>query len=167
MSSRRLTPDDADTYRTIRLRALRADPHAFGSSYEVESGFDDATWRERLSGFRGRPGVVIVSPGDGEPTGVVGVGLSDVAGDALLWGMWVDPVSRGTGMASELVDGVIAWARESAAKNVVLWVMRENTAAIAFYERCGFEDAHDWAGEQPAGCSEERCLQMSIYAASP
>ena len=34
---RRLTPEDAQLYRAIRLEALRVNPEAFGSTFEVES----------------------------------------------------------------------------------------------------------------------------------
>lgn len=36
MEIRKLTPEDAALYRTIRLEALRSHPEAFGSSYEEE-----------------------------------------------------------------------------------------------------------------------------------
>lgn len=167
MGIRRLTTDDIDIYRDIRLRALRADPQAFGSSFEHESAFDDTAWRQRLSGFGGRPGVVFVRELDDVVRGVVGIAQSNVRTDALLWGMWVDPTARGHGVAAALVAAAYDWASEQNLSSVVLFVHRTNDVAIKFYERIGFHDAADWRGEHPADCTDERCMSMSIYAATP
>ena len=45
MNIRRLGPNDATAYRTLRLRALREFPQAFTSSYE-----EDEKLRPRLPG---------------------------------------------------------------------------------------------------------------------
>ena len=42
-------------YRSIRLRALEADPDAFGSNLEREAAFDTSMWQQRVAGFAGRP----------------------------------------------------------------------------------------------------------------
>jgi len=167
MTIRRLTTDDIEVYREVRLRALASDPGAFGSNHDRESAFTHADWAERLAGFRGHPGAIFVCEHDGRVDGVVGVGLSEVDTDATLWGMWVDATARGSGVARDLVDATIGWARDQRLSAVMLWVRRANTRATAFYERCGFVDASDWAGEQPPECAEERCMRATIYAASP
>ena len=167
MGIRQLTTDDVEVYRDIRLRALWSDPHAFASSHDREATFDDATWRERLSGFEGRPGTVFVSEHDDEVDGVVGIARSEVPADAVLWGMWVDPDARGSGIAADLVAAVYDWVRRQQLSRIVLWVHRTNAGAIAFYEHLGFEETCGWTGQHPAECQEERCMTMSIYAATP
>lgn len=137
MSTRILGPADVATYREIRLEALRGDPHAFCSTLERESAFDDATMVERLTSYDGRPGAVIVDDTP-RPAGMVGVGL-DVAGDvATLWGMWVRPDARRTGLGRRLVAGAVDWAEAHGAAALDLWVVVGNGSAIALYERCGF-----------------------------
>lgn len=167
MRIRRLTTDDIEVYREIRLRALRSDPHAFGSSYDREVSFDDATWRDRLSGFDGRSGTVFISEYDDEVNGMVGIARSEVDTDAVLWGMWVDPAARGSGIAARLVAAANVWVLEQDLGKVVLWVHRANDRAIAFYKHVGFEETVAWKGERPAECEDERCMTMTIYAATP
>ncbi len=45
---RRLEPEDAALYRTIRLQALTDAPEAFGSTLEAEERFDLETFAHRL-----------------------------------------------------------------------------------------------------------------------
>lgn len=161
-------------YRSIRLRALQADPDAFGSSFERESAFDDAQWQQRVDGIEGRPGTIFVArltaalqlPATASmPLGVVGIGESATPGVATLWGMWVAPTARGRGVSGQLVDAAEHWASEHGCASITLWVHRSNTAAIELYERRGFELQDDVGSDAPAGCEDE--LRMILYAAAP
>jgi ribosomal protein S18 acetylase RimI-like enzyme len=52
--------------------------------------------------------------------------------------LWVSPAARGSGAAPALVDAVIAQARASGKRRVILDVVDSNMVARALYERCGF-----------------------------
>jgi ribosomal protein S18 acetylase RimI-like enzyme len=138
MALRRLGPDDVAQFRAARLAALRSDPHAFSSDYRRELGFGQATWSSRLAGYDGRPGVVIVDERNGGTAGMVGIGLFHTPGDALLWGMWVDPHHRHAGIGRALVAEAAVCAAELGASAVILEVLESNTDARRLYERCGF-----------------------------
>ena len=43
---------DLDRYRRLRLEALRAEPTAFGSSYEVEASAKADKYRDRLAALK-------------------------------------------------------------------------------------------------------------------
>jgi len=58
--------------------------------------------------------------------------------DATLFGVWVEPVRRRTGVGRELVEGVAEWARARGAQRLRLWVTDGNSAARALYLRSGF-----------------------------
>ena len=140
-------PGDVDTYRTIRLASLLADPEAFASTHEREAAFGDDVWQRRLAGFDGRPGIVLVDELPADPSaaatpavtvGTAAVGYTEWDPQPMLVGMWVRPEARRSGAGRRLVDAAVAWARQQAAGEVVLWVVRTNAAAIALYERCGF-----------------------------
>jgi hypothetical protein len=62
-----LRPDDWRTVREIRLRGLEDAPLAFTSSYERESAFDEATWRDRASTCQW-----FLAVEDSEPIGIAG-----------------------------------------------------------------------------------------------
>lgn len=131
---RRLGPDDWQLARTIRLRALREAPYAFGSTLQRESSFDEDNWRARL----GRS-AWFVTFATGEPIGVaVGIVDDDVPRAMQLVSMWVDPGWRGTGVAARLVEQVVAWTAEQAAPELGLWVADGNDRARRLYERLGF-----------------------------
>ena len=136
-------------------RARRRDPQAFGSTHERESAFDDETWTARLTGFDGHAGVVIVHEGQAEDDGVVGIGWAPEPGVTWLWGMWVEPTARRSGVAVELLEAAVAWAREAGSQVVQLWIMEGNDAAGRLYERAGFRAA-DPLGEDD--CSEYRMI---------
>lgn len=57
---------------------------------------------------------------------------------AVLWHMYVDRASRGTGVARALLRVVVARAREVDSRQVWLETQDTNVAAIAAYERLGF-----------------------------
>ena len=85
-----LRPATLDTVRPLRLRALREDADAFGSTLAREQGRPDADWdfwvRDSLIAF------------DGDTP--VGMANLKVDGDeAQLFGMWVAPEARGRGVA--------------------------------------------------------------------
>ena len=161
-------------YRSIRLRALESDPDAFGSTFERESTFDDSTWQARIAGFAGRSGAIFVArltaalqlPSTAATAvGVVGIGESATPGEATLWGMWVAPTARGRGASEQLLDAAARWAADRNIRTTSLWVHRSNAAAIALYERRGFEVQQEIGGEAPPECEDGQ--RMMLYAAAP
>ena len=137
MTTRVLGPDDVTTYRSIRLEALRTDPMAFCSTHEREAAFDDATFAGRLTDYQGRPGAIVVDDAP-DQAGMVGIGEVEDGGAAMMWGMWVRPAARRSGLGARLVEAAVAWADDRGLSAVDLWVVVGNAAAIVLYERCGF-----------------------------
>ena len=130
---RQVQPAEAERLRELRLRALRTDPQAFAISAEHEAAEPLEEFASRIAG----PGRAIFA--DEAFTGMAGALLAE-DGDVELWGMWVEPGQRGSGLAKELVDAVDAWAAQQGATHVALGVM--NAADVAgFYERLGFTPA--------------------------
>jgi RimJ/RimL family protein N-acetyltransferase len=157
--------NDVATYKAVRLRALSSNPEAFGSTHEREVQFDDETWRSRVGTFRGRPGAVFVAEDATGPIGIAGIGIEDPgeregAEVAYLWGMWVDPRARGTGTSVLLVAECVSWARRAEVAQIFLDVVRDNHAAIALYQRCGFVPTGRVGGLPSNPCAEE--LEMSL-----
>lgn len=61
--------------------------------------------------------------------------------DRELYRLYVRSELKGAGVARELMQRVIAWAKEGGAKALWLSVWENNTRAQAFYRRYGFEHA--------------------------
>ena len=125
-------PENWQSWRRVRLRALQQEPTTFGSTYEREAGFTESDFRVRLAGS----GVAMLALAGNEPVGM-GAGLRDVEGWLLVVSMWVDPGWRGHGVGRRVLDELITWAGHRDLR-VHLDVTLDNAPARAFYERRGF-----------------------------
>jgi RimJ/RimL family protein N-acetyltransferase len=132
---RRLTPEDAALYRSIRLAGLKESPEAFGSTFDAEFTKPLAWFFDRLSSS-----VVFGANGNAKILGVAGFAIRDGQKEAhkgLLWGMYVRPEARGAGIARRLVEAVIAFAR-ARVELIQLSVVVGNEQARRLYARLGF-----------------------------
>ena len=91
----------------------------------------------------------------------VGMRKTD-APEAHLFAMWVEPAMRRTGVGRELVRAVLAWARSSGARSVVLGVTDTNDGAVAFYEHLGFEDTGDRHPLREGSALVVRALRLAL-----
>ena len=98
---RALGEEDWSEFRDIRLTALLDSPEAFVATAVQEAALDEQAWRERM-----RRACRLVAERDGAPVGVVSLGQGDPehACTGELFGLWVAPVGRGTGVAWKLVE---------------------------------------------------------------
>jgi len=128
---------NATVFKLVRLRALREDPSAFGSTYAEESRLTDPEWVELAVRRTSKGSMVWLAFADDAPCGIVGVFLES-ATHARLVSMWVAKDARGQGIGKALVDAAIAWVRESRAQTMVLTVTSNNDTAMRFYEGLGF-----------------------------
>jgi GNAT superfamily N-acetyltransferase len=130
---RRIGPDEWQVFRKIRLAALQEAPYAFGSTYEVEVGASEESWRRRLSDR-----VRYVAEVDGKVVGTVGAGPGEFDDAAALTALWVDPGFRTQGVGTALVEAVVDWAKSQGYSRVLLWVTEVNDKARRLYEGHGF-----------------------------
>lgn len=140
MTIRRIRPGEGTPLREVRLRALRTDPDSFAASYDQASSRDDQIWQEIAArAASGDDEIIFVIEGDGGFTGMVGAfAREDEPATRNLYGMWVAPEVRGSGLGEELVDAVIDWSRTVGAEEVKLWVVETNVPAVRLYEKAGF-----------------------------
>lgn len=137
---RRLRPDEGETYRAIRLRALEDAPDAFGATLAEAQARPLEEWAARLaqaevSGID----LPLGAQRDGELVGLAWAKVdADDADTVNLYQMWVAPQCRGQGVAGALLDSAIAWAHARGARALGLGVNCANPTAIALYERAGF-----------------------------
>lgn len=127
------TPDRWQAWRALRLRSLREDPHAFGSTHEAEARFGEETWRARLDGTSGPAVLAYV----GDTAVGMGAGWLHEPGHLMVVAMWTDPGWRGRGVGGAVLGHVVDWAEERG-QRVGLWVADANPDARRLYERSGF-----------------------------
>jgi ribosomal protein S18 acetylase RimI-like enzyme len=134
---RRLEAHDVTSYRELRLEGLKSHPEAFASSWEDEAGKPAAWWVERLEANTVLGGWIDNSP----LLGVAGFrvhGAAKLQHKGVLWGMYVRPGARGTGLGASLVQRVIEQARPLV-EEICLTVVASNAAAYRLYSAAGFE----------------------------
>lgn len=128
-----LDGEDWQAFREVRLAALRESPEAFASSYEAELEYDEDFWRARLA----RSERLLACDGD-QPIGIASLGQAEEEGVAELFGMWVSPSRRGSGVAWELTHAAALHARAAGRRALKLWVSTDNGRAVAFFSSYGF-----------------------------
>jgi RimJ/RimL family protein N-acetyltransferase len=138
MEIRRLTPEDASSYRALRIRALWEFPEAFTSSFEEDEQQPIEMWETRLAGENS----VFWGAFQAEQLcGMVGMERETRAKNrhkARVVGMYVSAEYFGTGMGKALIDALLGYARESGVEVLVLTVTEGNAVAESFYAGAGF-----------------------------
>ncbi len=133
---RRLTEDDAERFRKIRLEALERHPETFQATYESAAELPLDAYVQRLRQYALFGGFI----GD-ELCGFVGfypLKNPKISHKGLMWGMYVTENARGTGLAEAMVEAVVDYARDKV-EQILLSVIEDNERAKRFYEKMGFE----------------------------
>lgn len=164
---RRVRPDEGPALKAVRLAALADSPSAFGSSYAAEADQRDDHWQARAAlSAEGESSVTFFAVIARSVVGLVAAYQPDAAGLSVeLVSMWVAPAHRRAGIAAELVDAVVGWAREIGATTVELWVTRGNDAAVRLYETADFRLTGDHQPLPSDPCKDE--LRMRRSPAQP
>jgi ribosomal protein S18 acetylase RimI-like enzyme len=140
LSLRRLAPDDAIPYRTLRLRGLLEHPDAFTSSHAEESERPIAATAQRIA--PDSPDWVFGAFVGGVLAGVVGLAREPRAKNrhkASVFGMYVAPDHARQGIGAALMRHAIEVARSvPGLEQLVLTVTETNAAAKRLYEKLGF-----------------------------
>lgn len=104
----------------------------------LDAAARSAWWRTVLG--EPWPGAVLVAERAEEIIGFVTVGPngSDEPRTAVLYAIYLHPLSVGAGVGHLLHEAGLAVLREQGYVDVILWVLRTNQRAIGFYERHGW-----------------------------
>lgn len=132
---RRLTPDDYEALREIRLEALRLNPAFFSADPAQEEAFSKEQWLARLASAVSFGGFV-----DDRLCGLVVFSRPaspKLAHTGDLGAMYVRDQARGTGLADAMIEAVLDHAANEV-EQIKLTVNSENARAVKFYERHGF-----------------------------
>ncbi len=134
MPIERLQPGEGARLKALRRASVVDSPDAFGATLQSIEERDLAGYEQQIHDL-----ATFVAVEKGVDVGIVrGVPDEDDPGAGWLFSMWVSPDYRGHGVASQLIDVVVGWAREAGLKRLKLDVVDTNVAAIKLYERHGF-----------------------------
>ncbi|MDQ0414002.1 ribosomal protein S18 acetylase RimI-like enzyme [Mesobacillus stamsii] len=140
MEIRKLTGEDAESYRTLRLEALLKNPESFSSSFEDENGNEAAHYRERLEN------ALTYTFGAFDEDQLVGVvtlvpeGKVKLKHKANIFAMYVTPSQRIRGIGKALVKTAIQQATQlNSVEQIHLTVTSSNEPAKKLYASLGFK----------------------------
>jgi GNAT superfamily N-acetyltransferase len=153
---RALAPVDWRDLKAVRLEALSDSPHAFLSAGGDESTWTDDAWRRTF-----QTGMWVVAAAG---LRIVGLARMSRAGSEPphIEAVWTHPHHRGRGIASALVQWLIAWEQRSGATEILIWVIEPNRAARGLYESLGFEPTGERQSLGSAGERVEERLRLPI-----
>ena len=155
ISTRRLTPEDWQLYRRVRLAALKEAPYAFGSTYEGAVDAPERSWRERLADR-----TCFIAEVDGVVAGTISITDSAYSRAADITAMWVDPRFRRQGVGNTLLATALDWARAVGHEQVLLWVTEVNVAAQHLYSQSGFVRTGASQEVRPGELEHEMSLRL-------
>lgn len=141
MSIRQLTPDDAPTYRDLRLRALLEHPQAFTSDWEDARQRPPEESRQRLASA----GVTFWGAFDdrGALCGMVGLECTSRAKQrhrGTVVAMYVAREAAGRGLGRELLQALMLHAKAIGLTDLGLTVTKGNASALWLYRQAGFAE---------------------------
>ena len=166
LSIRDATPEDAAAIAEVHVRSWRS---AYRGMIPVEV-LDalsvvqrERNWRERLLLATTADAIpfTLVAELAGAVRGFCNVSRLDADAEATIGALYLEPAHLRAGIGSALLATALARLRDAGRDDVVLWVLEENRAARAFYERFGF--AADGARERLVGAPE---IRMRVSLAS-
>jgi len=133
---RKLSDEDVDVFRQIRLEALEKEPNAFASVYEDWERLPDAEWRKRMT----IP--IFVAFVGSRPIGLMALKQSQqskMRHRSALTMVYVNEYFRGAGLATALLDNLMEHAKDNGIRQIELGVRADRATAIRFYQRAGFK----------------------------
>jgi ribosomal protein S18 acetylase RimI-like enzyme len=138
MNIRRLTAEDAEAVREVRLEALKNHPENFGADYEDEMAHPIEWWRARM----GHPaGAGFGAWIDGQLAGIISFGQEAQKKhrhQGSIGSFYVRPDYRGQGVGDALMKAALDEAAKRV-EHVTLTVTASNLGAVRLYERNGFQ----------------------------
>lgn len=144
----KLGASDLSVFKAIRLESLRLAPSAFANTEADWSSLPDEEWLNRMK----NPVFALLRRQ--EPIGVAGLILQQGAKKshrATLIMVYLRESERGTGLAENLLQAVMAFANSTGVRQLELNVSHHNVGAIRFYKRHGFKQV----GRIPAALIEQ------------
>lgn len=137
LTFRRLLAPDASAFQQLRLESLHAHPEAFSAAWEEERLQPLSWFAERLE-----DSVVLGVWRGNTLVGIAGlfVPLSPRQRHKnVLWGFYLQPQVRRTGLAQELLSRIIAQAA-TRSEEILLSVAASNGPALRLYKKAGFQE---------------------------
>lgn len=138
----RLTIEDWNEYKKLRLKALKEDPLAFTDSFEEALEKVDDHWLNHLKSDK-TSSISLFAKCNEKLIGMVAIVFSNkkkTSHTAELVGNYVDKDFRGQGVGSTMMQSIIDEAKANPRiKKIILEVVATQIPGIKLYEKFGFK----------------------------
>ncbi|MFD1560644.1 GNAT family N-acetyltransferase [Paraburkholderia silviterrae] len=139
LAIRALTEDDVDAFHALRLQATVDTPYGIVPTREEEARW---TREENIARVRETDQQAVFGAFDGAAlVGIVGwrrETRQKLAHKSMIWGVFVEPAYRRSGVARRLMECAVEHARASGVEQVHLSVGARNPRAQTLYRSLGF-----------------------------
>ena len=129
----RVTKDEWEKLKDLRLRALADSPRAFGSTLEGTKDKPEETWLKQIENT-----YTYAIEAEGQFVALA-VFRKDDDGVWTINGVWTDPKFRRRGLSKKLFSEILKQAEELSVKTIELSVNATQSDAIELYKQSGFE----------------------------
>jgi GNAT superfamily N-acetyltransferase len=121
-----LDGSDWPLYRDVRLRALEESPASFSAQLADEADQDEQFGRDRMDRSH-----LLLAERDGRPEGIASLGpyVAELSAGEI-FGLFVVPEARGTGVSWRLVEAAAALASREGHRQLYYWVGVDNGRAV-------------------------------------
>lgn len=148
-------------YRHLRLRALKENPEAFSSGYEVARDLPDDHWKHRLEeAQQGKRGWLLFARDDAKLVGMIGAYVPEGVSDrATIVSVYVPKEERGKDISSRLMTAMLERLSQTGRfRSARLSVHVGQRPAIRLYEKFGFREVGREPGTTGAGQAVEQIV---------
>lgn len=135
-----LKPEEWQHYRDLRLRALKEEPQAFGSTYDENAKHPDEYWQKRIEDtINKNTQWLVFAKLDGTLVGMVGGFAEKEPDNAHVVAVYVVPEARGKGISKLLMIELLTRIKTNKLiKKITVDVNPEQEAAFNLYKNSGF-----------------------------
>lgn len=140
MQIRTLEAYEVKLHRSLRLRALRDAPDAFGETWAEAASRPREYWQEQTHDVTesGSHVMFLACQNNAVQGSTYGLTDRDRPHAGRVGGMWVDSRWRRQGIGRALLKAVFAWAEEQNFTSLGLWAPAHSLAAVSLYRQMGF-----------------------------
>jgi len=133
-TTRKVSVDDWELFRNIRLTSLQTDPQAFGGNFAQMSEENEESWRKRLS----NPDLIYFAAE--EKSAFVAIVGAKKESDKIwhIISVYTSPEARGHGLAKKLILQTIDEITKAGVNTIQLMVNADQENALALYTKLGF-----------------------------
>jgi len=139
LNIRQLSPADFAAFWPVRLLALQESPQAFGAAYEESLALPE---HEAIGRLSPKDGGFVLGAFGSDLLGIAGLARhsgAKVRHKGYIWGVYVVPSARGTGVARRLMEQLLEQCRTiDGLEEVTLSVVTSNASAKRLYQSLGF-----------------------------